>query len=87
MEELKGSRSMATQHDTRSTAAMMTGALLGRSSRTVAITCLRCGTKIADAVPGALARCPTCGTWSGTTERPQLPRRHSPAVVKSGMPE
>ncbi len=69
---------MATQHDTRSTAAMMTSALLGRSSRTVAITCSRCGTKIADAVPGALARCPQCQTWSGTVERPRLPRRRSP---------
>ncbi len=78
---------MATQHDTRSTAGMMTGALLGRSSRTVAITCARCGTKIADAVPGALAKCPHCQTWSGAAERPRLPRRHSPLDVNRGMPE
>jgi predicted RNA-binding Zn-ribbon protein involved in translation (DUF1610 family) len=54
---------MATQHDTRSTA------------RTVAITCAACGTRIAEAIPGSLARCPNCGTWSGTVERPRLPRR------------
>jgi DNA-directed RNA polymerase subunit RPC12/RpoP len=46
--------------------------------KTVAIVCSTCGTKIADAVPGALAKCPHCQTWSGTTERPRLPRRHSP---------
>jgi hypothetical protein len=54
-------------------------------ARTVAIVCTLCRTKIADALPGSLARCPKCGTWSGTSERPRLPRRHTPAVQNRGV--
>ncbi len=53
-------------------------------SKPVAIVCALCRQKIADALPGALARCPRCGTWSGTAERPRLPR-HSPADQKRGV--
>jgi DNA-directed RNA polymerase subunit RPC12/RpoP len=55
------------------------------STKPVAIVCSTCGTKLAEAVPGSLARCPKCGTWSGTAERPRLPRRHSPWVQNRGV--
>jgi hypothetical protein len=55
------------------------------STKPVAIVCSVCRTKLADALPGSIARCPTCGTWSGTRERPRLPPRHSPDDQKRGV--
>lgn len=49
-----------------------------RPPKTVAIVCAVCRQKLADAIPGSIARCPSCGVWSGTRDRPRLPRRHSP---------
>jgi predicted RNA-binding Zn-ribbon protein involved in translation (DUF1610 family) len=54
------------------------------TARTVLIVCAACGTKVADAVPGSLAKCPNCGVWSGTTIRPRLTRQ-SPADEKARM--
>ncbi len=51
----------------------------------VAIVCALCRIKLADVLPGSLARCPSCGTWSGTVERPRLPRRHSPNDQNRGV--
>lgn len=56
-------------------------------TKPVAIACSTRGAKITDALPGDLARCPTCGTWSGTVERPRLPRRPMHCSTgRSGMP-
>lgn len=55
------------------------------STKPVAIVCRACGRHLTDALPGSIARCLTCGTWSGTRERPQLPRRHNPDDQKHGV--
>jgi DNA-directed RNA polymerase subunit RPC12/RpoP len=55
------------------------------TSKLVAIVCALCRTKLADAIPGSIARCPNCGTWSGTVERPRLPRRQIPWDQKRGV--
>ncbi len=56
-----------------------------RHPKPVAIVCAVCRQKLADALPGFLARCPSCGTWSGTVARPRLLRRHSPSDQKRGV--
>jgi len=76
---------MVIRSDPRSTTDMMTGALLGRSSRTVVITCTQCGQRLAEAIPGSVVYCSECRRWSGTVERPRLPRRHSPLDVNRGV--
>jgi len=54
------------------------------TTKPVPITCTQCGQRLAEALPGSIARCPNCGTWSGTTERPRLPRRPRPPAQHRG---
>ncbi len=69
---------------TAATDRLLVDALLLRGALTP-ITCRQCGRHLVDAYAGSIARCPVCQTWSGTTERPRLPRRHSPLDVNHGI--